>query len=187
MPLFNYTTNNPLSNFIAFQPLAYGSATYPYPPQTKQLFDIMGFFSTVGAALGNDVLQGSGNGLYTFCQSTRYVDIVSPQLVANQGLPDATSQTIGRDALCRIYLGDAGQTVVDADDALFCPPGCRPTTIYRQFSTPKYVQWNAQMPVGSSIQFIVYDDTGAPLEQTGPFAGGTVYSDWSMTILATEN
>ncbi len=200
MPIFTYNTDSS-QNLIAFSPMPYNSITYPYPVQTKQLFDILGFYTTVGATLGNDTLQSGWaynnttaaweiitvTGLYTFCQAMRYVDIVSPQLVANQGLPDATSQTIGRDALCRIYIGDAGQTLADASDPEFCPPGCRPVTIYRQFSTPKYVQWNAQMPVGSSVQFQVYDDTGVLLEQTGPFIGGGVYSDWSMTLLATEN
>lgn len=186
MPIFSYNTSNP-ANKIAFSPMTYGSAAYPYGPETKQLFDLLGFYLTVGSTAGNDTLLASSNGFYTLCQSIRYVDIVSPQLVANQGLGDATSQTIGRDALCRIYIGDVGQSIASAGDSAFCPPGCRPTTIYRQFATPKYVQWNAQMPVGSSIQFLVYDDTGALLETTGPFPGGSVYSDWSMTLLATEN
>jgi len=184
LPEFSYAC---AGGTIAFLPMPYGSAAYPYPPLTKQLFDILGFYTSVGATLGNDVLRNEGDGLYTFCQAIRYIDIVSPQLVANQGLADATSQTVGRDALCRLYLGDAGTTPLDASDPDFCPPGCRPTTIYRQFSTPKYVQWNAQMPVGSSIQFLVYDDTGDLLSNTGPFQAGAVYSDWSMTLLVTEN
>lgn len=183
-PLFTYSC---VGGTIAFNPLPYGSAEYPYNTETKQLFDMMGFYTTVGSVLGNNSLRPVGNGFYTYCQAIRYVDIVCPQLVANQGLADATSQTIGRDALCRIYLGDAGTTPLDASDPDFCPPGCRPTTIYRQFSTPKYVQWNAQMPVGSSLLFQVYDDTGALLELTGPFQGGAVYADWSLTLLATEN
>lgn len=179
-PIFKFDVSG---GVIDFDPMPYNSASYPYPATTKQLYDILGLFST-------SILAPTIYGLPTFCQAIRYVDIVSPQLVANQGLSDATSQTIGRDALCRIYIGDAGETVADAEDPLFCPPGCRSATIYRQFATPKYVQWNAQMPVGSSVQFQVYDDTGVLLS-VGPIAGGildtAIYADWSMTLLVTEN
>jgi len=208
-PSFSYATND-ASNTIAFIPMAYNAAGYPYPPQTKQLFDLLGFTNA------NSAFATSGAGGYTFCQAIRYVDIVCNQLTNNQALKDQTSQTVARDMLCRLYLGDGGGTgqstvpasntgvingTLDASSGAleifndlspqFCPPGCAPMTIYRNFSTPKQIQWIPNQPIPGYLRFQVYDDAGALLsESTGlSFNVQSQYGnlDWSMTLQTSEN
>ena len=186
VPIFTYATALS-ANKIAFQPLPYNTVAYPYPDTTKQLFDLLGF-TTGGTSSSNDFLSAVGYGLVTYCQAIRYVDIVSPQLVQCQSLGDATTQQVRRNALCRIYLnGDRASTELNANDPLFCPPGCRPTTIYTMFAQPKQIQWNPTQNTTSTLKFEVYDDAGALLNTNDVTAGFTDYCDWSMTILATEN
>ena len=182
-PLFSYDTFS--TTTIAFAPLAYESPAYPYPTTTKQLFDLLGFTNT------NTIGATGGFGQYTLCQSIRYVDIVSPTLVYNQANRDTMSQKVARNALCRIYLGDGGgtgQSTTAPGAAAFCPPGCAPFTIYRNFTQPKQIQWLGNQPIPGTLQFTVYDDTGAPLTelfQRGALEGE--YLDWSMTLLVSEN
>jgi hypothetical protein len=187
VPIFSYAVADAINNKIAFQPVPYNTAAYPFPPTTKQLFDLLGF--TTGGISGNDVLTGSpAYGLVTFCQAIRYVDIVCPQLAQCQSLADATTQEIGRTALCRIYLTSEGASAeLNANDPSFCPVGCRPTTIYKMFSLPKQIRWNAIQNMTSSLNFQVYDDAGALLNTSDITAGFTDFCDWSMTILASEN
>jgi hypothetical protein len=195
IPRFSYGVG--AGNAIRFKPLVYGqtygTATPPsfvwtYPSTDKQLFDLLGFTNV------NTIFAGNGVGQATLAQATRYIDIVSPQLTANQGLPDATSQPVGNSALCRLYLGDASVQNVRCDDETFSPPGCAPFVIYRQFTQPKQIQWNAIMPVNGRIQFQVLDDNGDILPAVfkfTPFTDGEGiyfnYTDWSMTMLLTEN
>jgi hypothetical protein len=182
-PVFTYDTAS--TTTIAFSPLPYNSSTYPWPEQTKQLFDLLGFTNV------NTVLAAGGFGNFTLAQSIRYVDIVSPTLVYNQANRDTMSQSVARNALCRIYLGDgggSGQSTVSPATATFCPPGCAPLTIYRNFTQPKQIQWMGNQPIPGNIQFTVYDDTGAPLTEL--FTGGALqgsFLDWSLTILLSEN
>lgn len=214
-PSFSYSTNN-AANTIAFIPMLYNAAGYPYPPQTKQLFDLLGFTNA------NSAFAVSGAGNYTLCQAIRYVDIVCNQLTNNQALKDQTSQTVARDMLCRLYLGDGGGTgqstvpasntgtvnattqsfttplgvsgsfeVFDDQSPQFCPPGCAPMTIYRNFSTPKQIQWIPNQPIPGYLRFQVYDDAGALLsESTGlSYNLQSQYGnlDWSMTLQISEN
>jgi hypothetical protein len=182
-PVFSYQTNS--TTVIAFTPFPYESPMYPWPVTTKQLFDLLGFTNT------NAIQSIGGNGNFTLCQSVRYVDIVCPTLVYNQANPDTMSQKVARNALCRIYLGDGagtGQSTVNPISATFCPPGCAPLTIYRNFTQPKQIQWLGNQPIPGTLRFTVYDDTGAPLTEL--FEGGALqgeYLDWSMTILVSEN
>lgn len=187
IPVFSYAVADAINNKIAWQPLPYNTTTYPYPNTTKQLFDLLGF--TTGGAGGNDVLTAApAYGLVTYCQAIRYVDIVCPQLVQCQSLGDATTQEIGRNALCRVYLtAGSASAELNANDPLFCPPGCRPTTLYKMFSQPKQIKWNPAQNMTSSLNFQVYDDTGALLDTSDISAGFTDYCDWSLTILASEN
>lgn len=180
-PAFSYATGDG-GTTIGFNPLTYNSTAYPWPTQTKQLFDLLGFTNV------NAALTTTGAGSFTFAQSVRYVDIVSPTLVYNQANRDTMSQNIARNALCRIYLGDANLPGnVSPSSASFCPPGCAPMTIYRNFTQPKQIQWMGNQPIPGNIQFTVYDDTGAPLTEilSGPLQGE--FLDWSMTILVSEN
>ena len=178
-PIFYYNTNN--TTTILFTPL---------PPidninvtqQSKQLFDLLGFSSQ------QYIAATSGNGLATFCQFTRYIDIVSPNLTAYQGLFDGSTQLLYYDSLCRVYLGNndamLNQSPSDPD---YSPPGCRPYIIYRQFQNMKMINWNGRNNIGSTLQFKVYNDCGQILSVNTPFLGNSSYEDWSMTILASEN
>ena len=179
-PVFAYQTNS--TTKIAFSPLPYNSSIYPCPDSTKQLFDLLGFTNA------NSQLSLGGNGGFTLCQAIRYVDIVSVNLVYNQANPDVMSQKVARNSLCRVYLGDANLTGnVDPANSNFCPPGCAPFTIYRNFTNPKQIQWMGNQPIPGTLQFTVFDDTGAPLNETlvGLLEGE--YLDWSLTMLVTEN
>lgn len=194
-PYFQYYVG-PVPNLtIAFYPVLYNTDTYPYTSQTKQLFDVLGFTSI------NTIQSQQGDSAYTLCQAIRYVDIVCNQLTQVASLKDQTSQTVARDMLCRIYLGDgngSGQSTIQADaSGIFCPPGCAPTTIHRLFPVPKYIQWVPNQPIPGFLQFTVYDDAGDVLDNSltnlvpgSPGLRGPPFTsqatDWSMTLLAME-
>ena len=184
MPVFSFNVNQ-LNQTCRFVPLgAVGN--------WKRLFDIMGFKQPIGGS-GTTPLFAGNSGI-TFCQNIRYVDICSPQLTQNQGMPDSTTQTINRDAICRIYVGASSFNGVDPSDPNFVPPGCNPFMIYRQFPYPKQMRWNAEQNIGSYITFQVYDDYGNLLDtdfgDVG-FVGGSydflAQADWNMSLLITEN
>lgn len=200
LPCFSYTAAP--GYFVSFAPMTVNQQyviapglpatnVYPYNATTKQLFDVLGFSyknsqPTEFLTLGNA----------TLAQALRYVDIVSPTLTANQGLPDSTSQPVGHTALCRLYIGDSPSTASFGDEN-FCPPGCAPFVIYRQFKSPKQIAWNAIMPVSGSVRFQVYDDNGellVPDEAVLTSAGISsiinsfeAYTDWSITLQLSEN
>lgn len=186
-PLFTYASNN--GTGVAFLPWVYNTAPYPFSSNTKQLFDLLGFSNN------NALLTTSNNiGNYTLCQCTRYIDIVCNQLTNNQALKDQTSQTISRDMLCRIYLGDGGgtgQSTIAPSDTAFCPPGCAPMTIYRNFATPKQIQWIPNQPIPGYLSFQVFDQDGNPLDESVTIAqsgsGHNQSVDWSMTLMVSEN
>jgi len=197
-PIFYYETDN-VALQINFEPMDYDSAAYPFPNTTKQLFHLMGF-----SDLNSTIISNNGSGGYTLCQAIRYIDICCFQLTNNQALKDQTSQTIARDALCRVYLGDGlipGNIPINLKDASgndipnpdFCPPGCAPMTIYRNFTMPKQIQWIPNQPIPGYLLFQVFDDAGAALtEILTPVPAGSLdeqasYLDWSMTMLVSEN
>jgi hypothetical protein len=99
------------------------------------------------------------------------------------------SQPNARDVLARVYLGDAQgvQSTVLPSSSTFCPPGCMPTTIYKNYSQPKQIQWIPNQPVPGYLQFDVYDDNGQPLADTMPSYALGNGANWSMTILVSEN
>jgi len=178
----NFFYNCPGGGYtISFEPLLYNSAAYPYPSTTKQLFDILGFSDD------NTDLDDQGVGQSTFCQAVRYIDIVCNQLTYNQALKDTMSQSIARDTLCRLYIGDGpytGTSTVDPSDPLFCPPGCAPFVIYRQYTNPKFIRWLPNQPVQGNLPFQVYDDNGQILTNIVGFDGS---ENWSMTLLVSED
>jgi hypothetical protein len=182
-PVFLYNTNA-VGVTVRFYPL--DSADMSTIPQinlgSRQLFDLLGF-TTV-----QQTLSVNGQGYTTYCQPTRYVDIVCTQLTANQALKDTMSQKVARDVMCRVYLGDAQgvQSTVLPSSATFCPPGCMPTTIYRNFSQPKQIQWIPNQPVPGYLKFEVFDDAGNPLDWLS-LDDASDGANWSMTIAVTEN
>ena len=188
-PVFQYNTNNAAVQ-IQFLPLPYNTTAYPFSSDTKQLFDLLGFNAD------NSVLEQTTYGAYTLCQPIRYVDIVCNQLTSVATVKDQTSQPVVRDMLCRIYLGDGGgtgQSTTQPSDASFCPPGCAPFTIYRNFTFPKQIQWIPNQNIPGFLQFQLYDDAGALLDTSLelPTLPVNLYNflntNWSMTMLITEN
>ena len=173
---------------IAFNPMPYNTAAYPYGTQSMQLFDLLSFTAV------NQIQAPAGNGNYSLGQCFRYIDLVCNQLTNSQAQKDQTSQTVARDMLCRLYLGDGGgtgQSTISPADPLFCPPGCAPMVIYRNFTMPKQIQWIPNQNIPGFLQFQVYDDTGDLLDISldSPAVISFVKSDtnWSMTMLITEN
>jgi hypothetical protein len=63
--------------------------------------------------------------------------------------------------------------------------GCRPCVIYRQFATPKYINWNRVQPVGQ-VQFEILDDQGRCLADYIPANLRIPQNDWNITLLASE-
>ena len=180
VPVFSYDAG-PIGTRIAFLPLPYNSAAYSFLSTTKQLFDLLGFTDA------NSTLAEGGDGHVSFCQTTRYIDIVCNQLTYNQALKDTMSQVTARDTLCRLYLGDGpytGTSTMDPTDPAFCPPGCAPFTIYRQFTNPKFIRWLPNQPVQGNLRFSIFDDDGQILTNVVGFDGA---ENWSMTLLVSED
>lgn len=183
-PLFEYGSGAGNVS-VGFAPMTPLTADYPYSDQARQLFDVLGFGTL------NETVEGNAFGGFTFAQATRYVDIVCQQLVNNQALKDASSQKTSRDALCRVYIVDPAniQSTTSPASSTFCPPGCVPTTIYRNFSLPKQIQWLPNQPIVGSLKFEVYDDEGDILSMSDVLSSGIPPTglNWSMTLLVTEN
>lgn len=190
---FFYVTNDPAKN-VKFEPMAYQPnpalpGYYEFQDNVKQLFDLM--------AMGknNTVMGPGGTTSFTFCQATRYVDIVCSQLIYNQALKDTMSQPTARDVLCRLYLGNQFRYESDLPPnpslILRYEPGTFPTVISTQYSTPKQIQWVPNQPVPSGLRFQVFDDNGIPLDDLFDIAPnpdfGVPEADWSITLLVSEN
>jgi hypothetical protein len=194
-PLFAYRTNA-AGVLIGFIPMTPATSTFPAyaQPNIKQLFDLLGFHGTPPPltildppADGNCALIDDYYGSPTFCQSTRYIDIVCSQLTNNQAVKDGMSQPITRDILCRLYLASPSDPInVSPASSTFCPPGCAPFTLYRDFSTAKQIQWMPNCPMSGYLRFEVFDDAGELLAESDPAQAKTSIN-WSMTLLATEN
>jgi hypothetical protein len=206
LPRFLYDSTGTTGNaVVAFHPMPYnnqpfrdlagvlqpvaGFTPYPYPNSTKQMFDVLGFTRD-----NQDIAIPAQGGSTTFCQAIRYVDVICSQLTYNQALKDTMSQPVARDTLCRLYLGDGpytGTSTVTPSDPNFCPPGCAPFTIYRQFTNPKFIRWLPNQPVQGNLVFQVYDDNGQLLSTyypASPSVGfGYSAADWSMTLLVSED
>lgn len=199
IPAFTYATNV-ITDTIYFTPMPPNTTDYPYSDQTKQLFDVLGFTTAQLPSTAYPLGKSKGNGIYTLCQAIRYVDLVCNQLTNSQSQKDQTSQTVARDMLCRIYLGSGsgdGQSTIEPGQSTFCPPGCAPMVIYRNFTMPKQIQWIPNQNIPGYLQFQVYDDAGDLLDASltipggmgigstsGPVVGQA--SDWSMTMLVSE-
>jgi hypothetical protein len=100
------------------------------------------------------------------------------------------SQPVVRDTLCRLYVGDGpytGTSTVSPSDPDFCPPGCAPFTIYRQFTNPKFIRWMPNQPVQGNLQFEVYNDSGERLDNIDAVGEETDTANWSMTLLCSED
>ena len=190
IPAFEYSTGN--TDTVYFLPLDYQSSSYPYPTTTRQLYDLLGFNTADNSTPGVNVSYGNP----TYAPAIKYVDIICPTLVYNQALKDTSSAAISQDSLCRVYLANADNSTNEVFTATdisgsgheFCPPGCAPTSLYRQFNVPKYIQWVPNQPVAGSLVFQVLDDQGQildPSTYTSLVNGQPL--DWQMSLLVSEN
>jgi hypothetical protein len=178
VPNFAYTTSNTIP--ILFAPNPENIPAYPYSAQTRQLYDLLGMTYQNNSVFTSSVTFTS----ITNCQDSRYYDVVCSQLTLNQAVKDSSSQQIVRDSLCRIYIADGNpQNTVQPSDPAYTPPGTAPTTIYRNFTLPKQIQWLPNQSIQGNITIQVYDDDGNLLVPVKPGYG----LDWSMTLQASEN
>lgn len=189
IPNFAFLRGNPAVQF-SFSPMPANSAVYPFPNTSKQLYDLLGL--DVSRAGTSTSLKSAIIGGFTLCQAFRYIDITCNQLTYNQALKDTMSQTIARDTLCRLYIGDGpytGTSTLSPIDPDFCPPGCAPFVIYRQFTNPKFIRWLPNQPVQGNLQFVVYDDAGDQFGDLGPSVANPrlFEANWSMTLLVSED
>jgi hypothetical protein len=187
MPVFEYASNSPLAPVaVGFGPMPVNGSRYK--ATTKQLFDLLGF------SLTNQVQSTAiTHGQNTFCTFTKYIDIVSTQITQNAALKDSSTSNTPRDLIARLYLTNhADPANVVCSSSSFCPVGCAPFTLYRDFATPKQIQMNPTAPIGGFLKFQVFDDSGDELYEVDtpidPALDGTGNNlDWSMTLLASEN
>lgn len=189
-PVFAYSTNTAAQ--VRFYPL--DSDDMATPPdiniRSRQLFDLLGLmtYTRIVPDPSNGDFALAGQGYSTYCQVTRYIDIVCTQLTNNQALKDTMSQPVARDVLCRLYLSDSAnsQATVLPSSSTFCPAGCMPTTLYKDFSQAKQIQWIPNQPVPGYLKFEVFDEDGNNLKllATDDEDDGT---NWAITVLVTEN
>lgn len=125
--------------------------------------------------------ESAGSGIPTML-STEFVDIVSSSLTYPQNVKDGDTGKTVRDVVARIYLAKDG---VDTDPSLL---GSAPFVVYRQFSTPKQIRWDSNLPIGQ-LQFEFYDDKGFLLQSGyNPISRyEQSLGDWSITLLVSED
>lgn len=118
---------------------------------SQDLTTLMGYEDLIGAPYGNFVTSGIPTMAYT-----RYIDVCSSTLTKFQNLKDSLTQYNYNDILCRIYLDNPINTPV-SDTGFF---GSRPCiNLYRQFESPKYIEWNNNEMI-TSLDIKLYDDAG---------------------------
>jgi len=152
-----------------------------------QLFDMMGW--DIEAFIPAQIQYSR----YTRCRWTEYIDIVCSQLTYNQDLKDNSTARQPKDILARIYLeceNDQPLSIRTFNTANTTAentaPGMYPFTIYRQFSNPKFIQWNDRQPIGN-LTFEVYDDQGRILQESNLPNEQAIAPDWRMTLLLSED
>ena len=152
----------------------------------KGLFEMMNWspfgYQTAGVQASSTTIGGSPTLLFT-----KYVDIVCANLTAVQDVRDGSSSNRPRDAICRLYLTDS----LNSDLTL----GSKPFNVLRQYTNPKFIKWENNLPV-ASLSFQVYNDSGYILSGVIPAAAGAYDAeqviksrqnpDWQMTMLLSE-
>ena len=171
---YNFTaSSNVAGEEFTFLPQAVATAT-----ARTSVYEMMNW-------INNYVATTQISGVPTML-STEFIDIVSSQLTYAQNVKDGDTGKVNRDVVARIYLAKDG---LDNDPASL---GSTPFIIYRQFQTPKQIQWDKNLPIGQ-LSFQLYDDAGQPLTTNVP--GGqligtapldTAMGDWSITLLVSE-
>ena len=103
---------------------------------------------------------------------TKYIDFISANLTKHQRLKDTLTQLNYSNIICRLYLENENDLPL-TDDTYF---GSRPSNIYRQIATPKYIQWNKNEMV-ATIDIKLYDDQGNLLY--------VPFNEWDANYLLT--
>lgn len=154
---------------------AFGPVIDPSRPEAFTLWNMMGWY---GNAAPLAVLQQSG--VPTMLR-TQFIDVVCSQLTYAQDVKDADTGNQSRDVMARIYLAEPG---LNNDPELV---GSQPFKIYRDFSTPKQIKWERNLPIGQ-MTFTLYDDQGYALTAGNDFfsAEAGINGDWNITLLVSE-
>lgn len=99
---------------------------------------------------------------YPDIRPCKYLDLTCPQLTYTQEVKDSSSQNISRDALARWYFS-YNDTEPTAYDSLGFPilMGYKPFIARRTFSPAKQIKWETSLPVAGSLNFNLYNETGA--------------------------
>ena len=108
-----------------------------------------------------------------------YLDFTSDQLTYTQDVKDSSTANFVKDVLCRWYF--AFDEPPDLD-ALGFPilMGYTPFCLRRQFSPPKQIKWEQNLPVGGALTVDVYGSDGTlATAMTSP-------TSWLMTIQVSE-
>ena len=168
-------------NFTTASPVLYSQLGLPSGSGSKALRQVVGGFGVNTNNLYNTV------DLRTF----QYLDFVSNDLTYNQELKDATTKNIERDVLCRFYLSWDTPPVPDAYGFPILP-GYSKFSLRRQFSTPKQIRWEPNMPIGN-LTFQVYGKLQGLSNPTNYQQINTPltpyfqeFYDWQMTLQVSE-
>jgi hypothetical protein len=94
----------------------------------------------------------------------------------------APGQSVGNNLSINEDLEGTPTSLIRTPD---CFPGNKATTIYKDFAHPKQIQWLPNQNVPGYLRFIVYDDSGAPLQEAFDIKPPSV--NWSMTMQFSEN
>jgi hypothetical protein len=144
-------------------------------PEAFGLWNMMGWYGN-----GLPIAAKHEGGIPTMLR-TQFVDVVCSQLTYAQDVKDADTGNQSKDVLARIYLSNPGIT---SDPELV---GSAPFGIYRDFSTPKQIKWERNLPIGQ-MTFSLYDDQGYELNAGTDFTSGEagINGDWNITLLVSE-
>jgi hypothetical protein len=167
-----FTILPPLSNN---DPIEFTNSPY------KSLYEIIGMvFSTTNTFDTNPKFAANP----PLMRWTEYIDIVCTNLTNNQHIKDfSTLPQIynPKPLLCRLYLDD--ETHLATSDYVV---GTSPIRLYRQFKTPKMIEWSSTQPIGN-LSFQVYDDSGRILQGWDARQPTFTLPDWQLTLLLSED
>jgi hypothetical protein len=108
-----------------------------------------------------------------------YLDFTSNQLTYAQDVKDSSTGRITKDVLCRWYFAYDNPPVLDS---LGYPilMGYSAFCLRRQFTPPKQIKWEQNLPVGGSLLVEVFGSDGTlATYMTSP-------TSWQMTIQVSE-
>jgi hypothetical protein len=137
-------------------------------------------------------------GSFACMQYTPYFDVVSDNITKKQNVRDnSTSFLTGQNLLCRVYISQPGIEVArdatvfgnDADTSII---GCRPFTLYREYSTPKQIYWDTKEFI-NVVDLRIVDYKGRTLysrPQTATLAPAVSFcgdaAQYQLTLQVTE-